>query len=1318
MSADPRAEPASLALSAARRVERLCTDFEAAWRGAAGPRPRIEDYLAEEPEPGRAPLARELILLEVYYRRRAGEEFAPQEYHDRFPELDRSWLARAVGAGGAVTATLPAAGAGPRASSRELPAVPGYEVLEELGRGGMGVVFKAWQVGTQRLVALKMLPAGARPEQQARFRVEAEAASRLRHPNIVPIYEVGEQAGQPFFSMELLGGGSLAQVGNDGRWAVGGPDAQRRIAEVVEALARATHYAHQRGVIHRDLTPANVLLAEDGTPKITDFGLAKIFIGGGETLTHTGAVLGTPSYMAPEQAAGQNGPVTTATDVYGLGAILYALLAGRPPFRADTALETLRRVVYEEPEPPRRAKPRVHRDLETISLKCLQKDPDKRYAGADAVAEDLRRFRTGQPILARRVGPVERALRWGRRNPAWAALLAAVTALGMAVVVISSLSALWLGREAQRARDAERAALEKVCDSSYSQAQASRRGGRPGQRFESLKALKEAAHLARALDRDAGYFLKLRNEAIACLALPDLQLTRRLEGRPQSCYVAALDDRFRYYAWGDSGGAVHVHATATGRVIARLPRPARAALAVKVRFSRDGRWLAVCYHLCRPRLFHVWECQGGKPTRCVSVAAGTWPWTFAFSDDSRLLAYPRAERSVGILDLVSGKEVKRIDLGFGLKFGIAFHPDGRQLALSSTRGAVHVLAVGTGKEVARFTPAGPPNDLAWGRDGRWLAVSANDHQIYVQDMLEQRPGAVLEGHRGDGIDLLVSHAGDFLISRGWDGSSRWWDPVNGKQRLGTAGYVIGIRKDDRELAVHSGSGLELWRVAGAGECRTLHHGRVGNRGPRPTHWGPMRVDFSPDGRLLASASFDGVRLWDPAPGGGELAHVDTGFCEAALFDPSGQGGLLTYSTTRLLRWPVHADHAAGKPAVRVGPPEVVVPLAGSSVHRDACWARDGRGLVVTDPGRGRDRALFLGPGQPPGQVFLEPHPRITAVALSPDGKWAATAAVSEGVPDIYVWETAGGKRVGVLPARGWKKFAFSPDGRWLVTAATGEKTVRFWRVGSWEPGLVIRKEGQESTALAFNPRGTVLAVGEFLRGVRLIDPATGADLALLEAPDDNSTTWLCFSPDGGQLAAATDNHTIHLWDLRSIRDRLKELGLDWDAAAYPPPAAGPRPVSVAVVGNPPRPGVWKLPGALEAEDLEVLHWADCIYSVQPLSGPRRWSNGRQLFCRARQGGYVELALDVAGAGEYALDIYFTRAPDYGRVEVSLDGKQVGAVFDGFHGSVVPSGKVPFGNLPLAAGRHRLRFRAVDKHPQSTGYYLGVDCLVLTPVKKQ
>jgi hypothetical protein len=387
-------------------------------------------------------------------------------------------------------------------------------------------------------------------------------------------------------------------------------------------------------------------------------------------------------------------------------------------------------------------------------------------------------------------------------------------------------------------------------------------------------------------------------------------------------------------------------------------------------------------------------------------------------------------------------------------------------------------------------------------------------------------------------------------------------------------------------------------------------------------------------------------------------------------------------------------------------------LGGPSAYRDACWARKGLGLLVTDPLRGE--GLFLGGGQPPQRVRLGPHPGICAVALSPDGRWAATAGRPDG--DTFVWETAGGKRVAWIAARGWKKLLFSPDGRWLVTAAGEERAVRFWRVGTWEPGLVIQKEGQQTVALAFRPGGGELAVAEFLRGIRLLDPATGEDLALLEAPEDNSATGLCFSADGGQLAVATDNHTVQLWDLRSVRTQLRELGLNWDAPPESPRADGPRPRSVEVVGFPAPPLPWRVPEALEAEDLEILHWADCTPVVQPLPG--QWSNGRHLFCRARKGGYVELALEVTRAGEYALNVYFTRARDYGRVQVSVDGQPVGGVFEGYHASLIPSGKVAFGTLHLSETRHRLQFRVVDRHPQSQDYYLGIDCLVLTPMKRE
>jgi tRNA A-37 threonylcarbamoyl transferase component Bud32 len=295
--------------------------------------------------------------------------------------------------------------------------VPGYEVLEELGRGGMGVVYKARQTKLDRTVALKMILAGAHAtsEDLLRFRSEAEAIARLQHPNIVQISEVGEHEGMPFFSLEYCPGGSLE------RKLTGTPLPAGQAAALVEQLARGTHAAHEKAVVHRDLKPANVLLSEEGTPKVSDFGLAKKLDAAGHT--QSGVVMGTPSYMAPEQASGRGHEVSPPTDVWALGAILYECLTGRPPFRAATTMDTLMQVIHEEPVPPGRLAPKLPRDLETICVKCLQKQPGRRYASALDLADDLRRFQNGEPIVARPVSKVERAAKWARRRPAAAALL-------------------------------------------------------------------------------------------------------------------------------------------------------------------------------------------------------------------------------------------------------------------------------------------------------------------------------------------------------------------------------------------------------------------------------------------------------------------------------------------------------------------------------------------------------------------------------------------------------------------------------------------------------------------------------------------------------------------------------------------------------------------------------------------------------------------------------------------------------------------------------------------------------------------------------
>jgi tetratricopeptide (TPR) repeat protein len=325
--------------------------------------------------------------------------------------------------------------AGP-AGPADLPSVSGYEILGELGRGGMGVVYQARQVQLNRLVALKMVLAGkhAGPEEVARFRTEAEAIARLPHPNIVQIYEVGEHGGLPFFSMEYCGGGSLERKPGTA------PLPSTEAAGLVQTLARAIHAAHGKGVVHRDLKPANVLRTEDGALKISDFGLAKqVEVQQGQT--HSGATVGTPSYMAPEQAQGHSKQVGAAADVYALGAILYDLLTGRPPFLGATPVDTVLQVIAADPVPVRRLQPKVPRDLETICLKCLAKEPGQRYPTAAALAEDLDRFQHGQPIQARPVGLGEQLWRWCRRRPAVAGL---VTTLVLVLLGGSiALSYLW-----------------------------------------------------------------------------------------------------------------------------------------------------------------------------------------------------------------------------------------------------------------------------------------------------------------------------------------------------------------------------------------------------------------------------------------------------------------------------------------------------------------------------------------------------------------------------------------------------------------------------------------------------------------------------------------------------------------------------------------------------------------------------------------------------------------------------------------------------------------------------------------------------------
>jgi tetratricopeptide (TPR) repeat protein len=341
-------------------------------------------------------------------------------------------------------------GAGAEAAPALCPTIPGYEILQVLGHGGMGVVYKAREIALNRLVALKIVVAGvhASREQLLRFRAEAHAEARLQHPNIVQIHAVGEHEGFPYLSLEYLDGGSLAQK------IARQPQPPGEAARLIQALARAMAFAHGHGIIHRDLKPANILLTSGAAPKIADFGLAK-HLEDASGPTRTGSLLGTPTYMAPEQAEGHGSHVGPGVDIWALGVILYEMLVGRPPFQGVTMVDTLEQVKTREPVPPTQLQPKVPADLETICLKCLRKEPEQRYATAEALAEDLRRFLAGEPILARPVGALERCARWCRRNPRLAALSAAVLFLLLTVAVTSTVFALVLDarqRETEIAR--------------------------------------------------------------------------------------------------------------------------------------------------------------------------------------------------------------------------------------------------------------------------------------------------------------------------------------------------------------------------------------------------------------------------------------------------------------------------------------------------------------------------------------------------------------------------------------------------------------------------------------------------------------------------------------------------------------------------------------------------------------------------------------------------------------------------------------------------------------------------------------------------
>jgi serine/threonine protein kinase len=784
----------TLPLSAVRRVNEVCNRFELAWQ--AGQRPGIEDYLGDVSEPERAALVRDLVALDIDYRRQAGEEPKAEDYRDRFPAVALAPLLADPGAEQAGAG--PSGTAGPAAAA-SLPAVPGYELLKELGRGGMGVVYWAWQGSLNRTVALKMIRGGADagPQERTRFRTEAEAVARLHHPHIVQVYDVGQAEQCPYLALEFVDGGSLAQK------LTGTPLPARPAARLMELVARAVQVAHQKGVIHRDLTPANVLLARSDAaqgvplgspaepeyyePKVTDFGLAKLLVGGGPTLTQSGAPMGTPSYMAPEQAGGHVKAIGPATDVYGLGAILYELLTGRPPFKAATVLETLQQVRTGEPVPPSRLQPKLPRDLTTVCLKCLAKEPGKRYASAEDLAEDLRRFLAGEPIRARSITKAERFWRWCRRNPAVAGLLTAVALLLVAIAAVATVAAVRLNTALEKTQDAERQARLREAEALGGQAHGIRYSRRPGQRFDALAALKKATAIGRKLGQPPQWFDQLRNDAIAALALPDMHITDSFPGFPSDTWGADLSHDFQLYARTTLKGACSVRRVADDTEIARLPdlgEPARAAFG-------PGRLLVL--HGGSSKRVQLWDVAGPKPILRRTVPNTNDGPDWDFLPHGELFAVGQRDGSVEVYTTNTG--VRRYHLApKDIPHSIpALHPTVPVVAICSySSRLLQIRDLGTGAvQVSLTLPWRGSGGCAWSPGGRTLAV-ADGNQSGLIHLYGFDPAArslrltrPLRGPDNGGASVQFNSAGDRLATRGWGGQVKLFDVYTGRLLFST-----------------------------------------------------------------------------------------------------------------------------------------------------------------------------------------------------------------------------------------------------------------------------------------------------------------------------------------------------------------------------------------------------------------------------------------------------------------------------------------------------------------------------------------------------